>query len=83
VFGNQMTDPDALSPFPNSLVWNWATIFVMAFGNLGALDLEARCLAGKGPTIAVQVSSPRERTRPNPSLNLFTLFDRFNLSKDP
>jgi Sodium:solute symporter family len=49
VYANQMTDPDALSPFPNAILWNWATILVMAFGNLGALDLEARCLAGKNP----------------------------------
>jgi hypothetical protein len=47
IFADQMAHPDAVSPFPNAIVFNWATIFVMTFGNLGALDLEARCLAGK------------------------------------
>jgi hypothetical protein len=47
IFSDQMAYADAVSPFPNAIVFNWATIFVMAFGNLGALDLEARCLAGK------------------------------------
>ena len=39
---DQMTDYDALAPFPNAIFWNWATIFILAFGNLGALDFQAR-----------------------------------------
>jgi Sodium:solute symporter family len=46
VHADQMINPEALSPFPNAIVWNWATIFVLGFGNLGALDFQARCLAG-------------------------------------
>ena len=32
-FGDQMTDAQSLSPFPNAVFWNWATIFILAFGN--------------------------------------------------
>jgi predicted exporter len=49
VFHNQMTDALALSPFPNAIFWNWATIFILGFGNLAALDFQARCMAGKTP----------------------------------
>jgi hypothetical protein len=52
VFSNQMTDPRALAPFPNAIIWNWATIFILAFGNLAALDFQARCMASKTPRIA-------------------------------
>lgn len=34
IFPNQMTEAHALTPFPNAIVFNWATIFVLAFGNL-------------------------------------------------
>lgn len=33
-FNSEMTDPYALTPFPNAIMFNWATIFVLAFGNL-------------------------------------------------
>ena len=33
VYPGQMSDPQALTPFPNSIVWNWATIFILGFGN--------------------------------------------------
>lgn len=36
-----------------AIVFNWATIFVLAFGNLAALDFQARCMASKTPKIAV------------------------------
>jgi hypothetical protein len=55
VFADQMFNPEALSPFPNAIVWNWATIFVLGFGNLGALDFQARCLAGKPPQVRHQL----------------------------
>ena len=48
----EMTSPHGLSPFPNAIVWNWATIFVLGFGNLAALDFQARCMASKTPKIA-------------------------------
>jgi hypothetical protein len=47
--GSQMTDHLALSPFPNAILWNWATIFILAFGNVAALDFQARCMASKTP----------------------------------
>ena len=49
IFDNQMTDPWALTPFPNALFWDWATIFILGFGNLAALDFQARCMAAKTP----------------------------------
>lgn len=33
IYPGQMSDPQALSPFPNSIVWNWATILILGFGN--------------------------------------------------
>ena len=45
--GEQMTDADALDPIPNAIVFNWVTIFVLAFGNLPALDFQARIMAAK------------------------------------
>jgi Na+/proline symporter len=41
-----------LSPFPNAIFWNWATIFILAFGNLAALDFQVRCMAAKTPKVA-------------------------------
>lgn len=52
VFVNQMTDVLALSPFPNAMLWNWATIFILGFGNLAALDFQARCFASRSPRVA-------------------------------
>ena len=52
MFGKQMTDPTVLTPFPNAIFWNWATIFVLGFGNLAALDFQVRCMAAKTPRIA-------------------------------
>ena len=47
-----MTDAHAMAPFPNSIVFNWATLIVLAFGNMGALDFQARCMAAKSAKIA-------------------------------
>ncbi len=47
-----MTQPDGLTPFPNAILWNWATIIILGFGNLAALDFQARCMASKTPRIA-------------------------------
>ena len=52
VFNNEMTNPSALFPFPNAIFFNWATIFILGFGNLGALDFQARCMASKTPRVA-------------------------------
>jgi hypothetical protein len=52
IYSGQMTDPLALSPFPNAILWNWATILILGFGNLAALDFQARCMAAKTPTTA-------------------------------
>ncbi|KAG2494142.1 hypothetical protein HYH03_007778 [Edaphochlamys debaryana] len=47
-----MTDPDAYAPLPNPLLYNWASIFVLGFGNLCALDFQARCIAARTPSAA-------------------------------
>jgi len=52
VFPDQMTSAYSLTPFPNAILFNWATIFVLGFGNLAALDFQARCMAAKTPNIA-------------------------------
>jgi len=52
MFGSQMTDKDALDPIPNAMVLNWATLIVLAFGNIGALDFQARVFAAKTPKTA-------------------------------
>jgi len=52
VFSNQLSYYNALSPFPNAMLWDWATIFILALGNLAALDFQARCMAAKTPKIA-------------------------------
>ncbi|KAL7464244.1 hypothetical protein ACHAXS_004588 [Conticribra weissflogii] len=52
IFHDQLTDAHALTPFPNAVVFNWATIFVLGFGNLAALDFQARCMASKTAKIA-------------------------------
>ncbi|PNH00857.1 High-affinity choline transporter 1, partial [Tetrabaena socialis] len=52
VWPKSMADPDAYAPFPNAILLNWATIFVLGFGNLCALDFQARCMAAKGPNVA-------------------------------
>ncbi len=51
-FPNQMTDAHSLAPFPNAIVFNWATVLVLSFGNLAALDFQQRCIASKTPRIA-------------------------------
>jgi Na+/proline symporter len=51
-FPKEMTSPYGLKPFPNAILWNWATIFILGFGNLAALDFQARCMASKTPKIA-------------------------------
>lgn len=52
IYPNTMSDPLALSPFPNAIFWNWCTIFILAVGNLGALDFQARCMSAKSPSTA-------------------------------
>jgi len=49
---NGMTDADSYDPIPNAIVLNWATVIVLALGNLMALDFQARCFAAKTPKIA-------------------------------
>eukprot|EP00747_Dinoflagellata_sp_TGD_P218602 gnl/TRDRNA2_/TRDRNA2_90823_c0_seq1.p1 gnl/TRDRNA2_/TRDRNA2_90823_c0~~gnl/TRDRNA2_/TRDRNA2_90823_c0_seq1.p1 ORF type:complete len:554 (+),score=95.48 gnl/TRDRNA2_/TRDRNA2_90823_c0_seq1:117-1664(+) len=46
-FANGMTDADSYDPIPNAIFFNWATIFVLAFGNCMALDFQARCFSAK------------------------------------
>lgn len=44
VFNDGMMDIDAYNPFPNAILFNWATIFVLGFGNLAALDFQVHCV---------------------------------------
>lgn len=39
-----MTDTDAYAPFPNAIVMNWSTLFVLGLGNMCALDFQVSCL---------------------------------------
>eukprot|EP00980_Cylindrotheca_fusiformis_P020078 scaffold7161_cov133-Cylindrotheca_fusiformis.AAC.1 len=50
----EMSDPQGLTPFPNAILFNWVNMFVLAFGNLAALDFQARCMASKTGKIAMQ-----------------------------
>jgi hypothetical protein len=52
MFIDQMTQPTALTPFPNAIFWNWCTIIILGVGNLGALDFQARCMSSKSPRVA-------------------------------
>lgn len=38
--GEGMGDPHSYDPIPNAILFNWVTIFVLGFGNLGALDFQ-------------------------------------------
>jgi hypothetical protein len=33
IYSDQMFNAQALTPFPNSIMWNWATIIILGFGN--------------------------------------------------
>lgn len=48
----EMTSALALSPYPNAIMWNWATILILAFGNIAALDFQARCLPSQTSRVA-------------------------------
>jgi Na+/proline symporter len=51
---DQMFNADALAPLPNAIVLNWATVIVLGFGNLCALDFQARVFGARTPMIAVK-----------------------------
>jgi len=53
MFAEQMSDPDVLDPIPNAIHFNWITIFVLGFGNLAALDFQARVFGAKTPNVAM------------------------------
>jgi hypothetical protein len=40
-YWSEMGSVDGLKPFPNGVLWNWATIFILGFGNLSAIDFQA------------------------------------------
>lgn len=52
MFSDELTNYLSLSPFPNAIFWNWATIFILGLGNLAALDFQNRCMAAKSPQAA-------------------------------
>jgi hypothetical protein len=39
-YWSEMGGVDGLKPYPNSVLWNWATIFILGFGNLSAIDFQ-------------------------------------------
>lgn len=52
IFPTQMIEAGAMYPFPNAILFNWSQLIVLAFGNMGALDFQARCMASKSARIA-------------------------------
>eukprot|EP00977_Amphora_coffeiformis_P005255 scaffold1123_cov168-Amphora_coffeaeformis.AAC.23 len=48
-FIDQQFNPQALSPFPNAIYFNWATMIILALGNLAAIDFQVRCMAAQTP----------------------------------
>ena len=52
MFPTQMIEAGAMYPFPNAILFNWSQLIVLAFGNMGALDFQARCMASKSARIA-------------------------------
>uniref|UniRef100_A0A7S3KY33 Uncharacterized protein n=1 Tax=Amphora coffeiformis TaxID=265554 RepID=A0A7S3KY33_9STRA len=52
IYSDQMTNAHSLDPFPNAIFFNWATIFILGFGNLAALDFQSRCMAAKSAKVA-------------------------------
>jgi hypothetical protein len=38
VYSDQMFNAQALTPFPNSIMWNWATIIILGFGNCTSVE---------------------------------------------
>ena len=51
-FIDQQFNPQALSPFPNAIYFNWATMIILALGNLAAIDFQVRCMAAQTPRIS-------------------------------
>ena len=45
IFDNPDARPGVVHTLPQRHLWNWATIFILGFGNLAALDFQARCMA--------------------------------------
>jgi hypothetical protein len=39
-YWSEMGSVDGMKPFPNGILWNWATIFILGFGNLSAIDFQ-------------------------------------------
>lgn len=52
VYPSSMTSYNAYAPYPNAVVFNWATVIVLGLGNLCALDFQQRSMASKSPRVA-------------------------------
>lgn len=48
-FIDQQFNPQALSPFPNAIYFNWATLIILALGNLAAIDFQVRFTITREP----------------------------------
>jgi hypothetical protein len=58
-YWSEMASVDGLKPFPNGVLWNWATVFILGFGNLSAIDFQvshAVCHACKQYACFIAVS---------------------------
>ena len=42
-----LVDINAYDPIPNAVFFNWVTVIVLAFGNICAIDFQARVMAAK------------------------------------
>jgi hypothetical protein len=43
-YWSEMQSVNGLPPFPNGIIWNWATIFILGFGNLSAIDFQVNMM---------------------------------------
>lgn len=57
-----MMDINAYNPFPNAILFNWATIFVLGFGNLAALDFQVLAASFSASAEMRCISSNRYHT---------------------
>ena len=58
-----MSDPDSYDPIPNAIFFNWVTIIVLALGNVAAIDFQARVLAAKDGTTAIDAECDAPSTQ--------------------
>ena len=65
VIGEGFTDIDGYDPLPNAVFFNWATIIVLGFGNICAIDFQARVMAAKDGKTAQAPRPPPHAPSPS------------------